>query len=232
MQTVSRGSALKALIRSIGVSLGLSLGLALGVLSTVVTLSCSQATIDSQVDFESVTQTPAKTETQSMSKSLITRFDTPTEAEQWWTVNDNVMGGLSQSAFSITPEGTGLFRGTLSLENNGGFTSVRRAANGADFAEANALSLRVKGDGRRYQLRLKMNNSDRAPSYRAEFDTRAGEWLTVSLPIDSFEPVFRGRVLKEAPDLVTTEIQQIGFLLSESQSGPFELEIDWIEAVI
>ena len=42
----------------------------------------------------------------------------------WTTVNDPVMGGLSTSAVSFRDGGL-VFSGSISLENNGGFTSAR-----------------------------------------------------------------------------------------------------------
>ncbi|MEM9089062.1 MAG: CIA30 family protein [Cyanobacteria bacterium P01_F01_bin.53] len=160
---------------------------------------------------------------------LITTFDTAAEAERWRTVNDNVMGGISQSTFVVTPAGTGIFQGATSLENNGGFSSVRRASADHDFTGAEAISVRVKGDGRRYQLRLRMDDSSRSIAYRAEFETRPDEWQTVRVRFQDFEPVFRGRIIADAPAIAPTDIQQIGFLIADKQSGEFSLETDWIQ---
>lgn len=161
--------------------------------------------------------------------SVITDFASSTESDQWRTVDDNVMGGLSQGDLAVTQASTGLFSGTISLENNGGFSSVRRNVAGLEMSLEDAIALRIKGDGRQYQFRLKMDISDRAISYRAEFDTTAGEWTTVSLPLSSFEPVFRGRVVADAPPLVPAEVKEIGLLLASKQDGEFELEVDWIQ---
>ncbi|HZZ77317.1 MAG TPA: CIA30 family protein [Gemmataceae bacterium] len=46
-------------------------------------------------------------------------------AKEWQTVNDGVMGGVSDGRFKITDKKTLEFYGTLSLENNGGFASMR-----------------------------------------------------------------------------------------------------------
>lgn len=167
-------------------------------------------------------------EPQAQDESMITDFSSSVEAERWRTVNDTVMGGVSQSQFSITPEETGRFTGTLSLENNGGFSSVRRDVSDIDLSGVTEVSLRVKGDGRSYQLRLKMSISDRAPSYRAEFETRSEDWITITLPISDFEPVFRGRIVEDAPRLIPNEVVEIGLLLADEQSGEFALELDWI----
>ena len=38
---------------------------------------------------------------------------------------DVVMGGKSSGSFALSPEGHGVFKGAVSLENNGGFSSLR-----------------------------------------------------------------------------------------------------------
>ncbi len=173
--------------------------------------------------------TPSASEVSEPQMMTITDFDDPTEASQWRNVDDTVMGGISQSVFSVAPDGYGLFSGTLSTENNGGFTSVRHSVDEADLTGIEAVVLRVKGDGRPYEFRLKMNESERDIFYRSEFET-SSDWQTVRLPIESFEPVFRGRVVEDAPTLETSKIQQIGFLLASKDSGDFRLEIDTIQA--
>ncbi len=55
-------------------------------------------------------------------------FSRTDAAGEWQTVNDGVMGGVSDGRFRITDKKTLEFYGTLSLENNGGFASVRSKA--------------------------------------------------------------------------------------------------------
>ncbi len=160
---------------------------------------------------------------------VVIDFGNPAEANCWYAVNDTVMGGVSQSSFTVMPAGVGVFSGELSLENNGGFSSVKRDVETGYLEGVEAIALRVKGDGRRYQFRLKMDRSDRTLSYRAEFDTQPDKWLTVSLPLQLFEPVFRGRTVGDAPSIVPERVQEMGLLLAGKQRGSFRLEIDWIE---
>ena len=58
------------------------------------------------------------------SEKTLFDFSTATNAPAWQVVNDDVMGGVSTSRFSVT-NGVAVFRGEVSLENNGGFASVR-----------------------------------------------------------------------------------------------------------
>ena len=79
------------------------------------------------------------------------------EGVLWSIVNDGVMGGRSTSKISLTDERTALFTGFVSLENNGGFASTRAAFQSLDLSAYEGVTLRVKGDGRRYQLRFRQN---------------------------------------------------------------------------
>ena len=67
-------------------------------------------------------------------------------------------------------------------------------------------------------------------AYRYKFQTKAPPWLTVEIPFSECVPVFRGRELSDVGPVVPAKIQQIGFLVSDKQAGPFRLEVDWIKA--
>lgn len=142
---------------------------------------------------------------------------------EWYVVNDGVMGGMSQSAIRRTEQGTGVFEGELSLENNGGFASVRALIETRDLSAAEGLEIRVHGDGRSYQLRLRTDGRMDGIAYRAEFATEEGRWITIRLPFEEFLPTFRGRVLDDVPALDTTRIEQVSFLLADKNPGRFYL---------
>lgn len=147
---------------------------------------------------------------------------------EWLVVNDGVMGGLSSSRIRPTDEGTGLFTGELSLENNGGFASVRCLADPRDLSEYDGLELRVRGDGRTYQLRLRTSGGFDGVAYRAFFETVEGEWTSTRLPFTDFVPTFRGRTLTDVPALDPSRIEQIAFMLADKRAGRFELEIEYV----
>jgi hypothetical protein len=147
--------------------------------------------------------------------------------DDWAIVNDGVMGGVSSSTFTWK-DGVAVFAGDLSLENNGGFASVRIAVPPGAMAGAERLSVRVRGDGKRYQLRLRPGRRFDGVAFAADFDTRAGEWITVSLALDAFEPTFRGYRPRGVGPLDPAGVGQVGFMLTDKQEGPFRLEIEWI----
>ena len=152
-------------------------------------------------------------------------------AQDWFVINDGVMGGVSRSSIVPTDRGTGLFSGELSLENNGGFASIRAVVHQDYLDGYEALEMRVRGDGRSYQLRLRMDEGFDGVSYQVGFDTQDGEWRTLRVPFASFRATFRGRQVPDVGPLVPDDIQQVGFMLADKKPGPFSLEVEFVRAV-
>lgn len=164
-------------------------------------------------------------------ETVIETFDRGRVSLNWQIVNDSVMGGISNSGLDRVDDGVVRFSGRLSLENNGGFASVRAAGQFPDLSEARAIMIRVKGDGRVYQLRMRMSNGWRAPDYSAEFTTKLGQWQTFVLPLADFAAGWRGRTVRDAPPLDPGQIRSIGILLGDKTPGGFAIDIDWIKAI-
>jgi len=156
-----------------------------------------------------------------------------TDAEEilrWKVINDDVMGGISQSRIELSPVATAIFSGQLALENNGGFASMRRRADNYNLDGCTGVMLKVKGDGRTYQFRLKTDDQYVGVAYRSLFATYARQWQTIILPFDSFSASFRGKPVPGASVLHPEQIRQIGFLLADKQPGSFCLEIACIKS--
>ena len=148
----------------------------------------------------------------------------------WRPIDDPVMGGVSASTAQLTAEGTLVFSGTVSLENNGGFASIRSSALDGAHQSARGITLSVRGDGKRYKVNLRTSDTFDSVQYQAVFETAAGKWETIRIPFDAFRPVFRGRPVPDAPVLAPQRIVSVGFLISDRQAGPFRLEIRAIRA--
>jgi monofunctional biosynthetic peptidoglycan transglycosylase len=153
-----------------------------------------------------------------------------TQPSSWRAVNDGVMGGLSQSRLRGTDAGTAVFMGVVSLENNGGFASVRTLLGEVDLSEYDGLAVRVLGDGKRYRLRLRTVDRFDGIAYQATFDTAEDVWQVVEIPFTSFLPTYRGQTPRDAPPLDISKIRQIGFMIADKQDGRFRLEIAWVRA--
>jgi len=153
-------------------------------------------------------------------------FNAQSELRNWVIVDDVVMGGRSTGSFSLTPEGHGLFKGQISLENNGGFSSVHHQFDSKQVGEFTKIKLRVKGDGKSYQFRVKSSAGD-SHAYVATFKTTAA-WSTVEIPFASMYPSFRGQKL-ELPNYPGQSMEEIAFLIANKTAETFALEIDRIE---
>lgn len=154
-------------------------------------------------------------------------IDFDSEAD-WYVVNDGVMGGRSSSSLRFEEPGTAVFEGVLSLENNGGFASVRTEIPAGALAGASAMVLRVRGDGKRYQLRLRPGRRFDGVAFASTFETVADQWTTVELPLASFQPTFRGYRPRRVAPLAPADVRQLGLMLTDKQEGGFRLQIDWI----
>jgi monofunctional biosynthetic peptidoglycan transglycosylase len=150
-------------------------------------------------------------------------------AKEWQTINDGVMGGVSEGKFKITEKQTLEFYGTLSLENNGGFASVRSKAKKLDLEKGDVLVARVRGDGREYSMNLHVPRPLVAFSYRVSVQTKKDEWIAIKLPLDKFEATSFGRPVKDARPVDPQEVNGLGFLLGDKKAGPFMLEVEWIK---
>lgn len=144
----------------------------------------------------------------------------------WRIVDDTVMGGCSRGLVHAATEGL-RFSGALSTRNNGGFSSVRGRLP-QSFTGLVAARLTVRGDGRRYQLRLRETADPAAPAWRAEFPT-SGASRIVELPAAAFQAVIRGCRLEILPGLRERTIRHVGLMLASREEGPFQLLLERLE---
>ena len=171
----------------------------------------------------SVTHAAGTTENESMTIIDFSRGDVT-----WPHINDGVMGGVSMGEMSAG-DGYATFRGTVSFDNNGGFSSVRSQAVVHDLSAFEGLVLRVRGDGKRYGFRLKTDASFDGVSYQVQIEPPGGEWTEISVPFIDFIPVYRGRVVRDHPQLDPSRIATFGLIISR-QDGPFRLDIESVRA--
>lgn len=161
-----------------------------------------------------------------LANMIIFDFDASTEPNAWRVVDDGVMGGLSAGKFEVDKNGNGRFFGTVSLDNNGGFSSVRHQFATKETSNYSKVVLRLKGDGKNYQFRLKKSTSDYY-SYVYTFST-TGKWESIEIPFEEFYPSFRGMTL-DMPNYVPSQLQEVTFLIANKVAEDFAIEIDRIE---
>ena len=152
------------------------------------------------------------------------------DEEAWRSIDDVVMGGVSGSEFHVASQGIAVFAGAVSLQHGGGFASVRSRPARVDLSEYSGLEIRVRGDGKRYRLRLRTDPNLDGVAYQVSFEPQATVWQSIRFPFHRFRPTFRGRTIPDAPPLDTSNVMSFGWMIADKQAGPFRLEIDWLRA--
>lgn len=161
----------------------------------------------------------------SDANQIIFDFNSNSDTASWRIVDDVVMGGQSNGNFKINQEGYGEFYGNVSLENNGGFSSLRYRFSSMEVKDFKEVVLRVKGDGKKYQFRIK-DSSSNYYSFISHFETN-GAWQTIKIVLSDMYPAFRGRTL-EMDSFSSEKIEEIAFLIGNKTAEKFNLELDKI----
>lgn len=153
-------------------------------------------------------------------------FNEKTNITSWKNLDDVVMGGRSAGRFRINEYGHGVFEGKVSLENNGGFSSIRHRLSSRELKGFSSISIRLRGDKKRYQFRVKSAVTERY-SYIHYFET-SGDWEIIKIDLSGMYPTFRGRKLPY-PNFPGKEIEEMAFFIGNKTKESFRLEIDWIK---
>lgn len=162
----------------------------------------------------------------SMSSNVIFDFNKKSDLKGWKIVDDVVMGGSSSGTFTLNEEGFGVFEGNVSIENNGGFSSLRYRFPKIETKKQDKVVIKLKGDGKAYQFRVKAKSGDYY-SYIIPFET-SGEWEELEISLKDMYPSFRGRKLDQ-PNFDHEAIEEITFLIGNKKNESFKLLIDNIE---
>lgn len=157
-------------------------------------------------------------------------FGTNSKTQDWYVVNDGVMGGRSQSSINYNDQSM-VFSGTVSLENNGGFASLRSPYSNLQLENYTGIRMRVKSEtGRKFQLLLEKKTPWYMPTYKHDFKTEKNEWAIIEMPIkDFFETRIGNPTGKKIQSKDIPAIQRLGIILYDKKAGDFKLEIDYIE---
>jgi len=157
----------------------------------------------------------------------LTLFDFSIESDisNWKILDDVVMGGRSDGNFKINTDGFGEFTGNISLKNNGGFSSLRYYFEPKATTSYSKFKIKLKGDGKSYQFRVKDKQTNRY-SYIFQFETTK-EWQTIEIPFSKMFASFRGRRL-DLPNFEGKYMEEIAFLIGNKKEERFKLLIDSI----
>lgn len=162
---------------------------------------------------------------------IIASFEESDSMQNWKSYNDGVMGGRSRGGGVNTGQKTILFTGDISLENGGGFASIRSKPNPMNLDGASGLIVKARGDGRNYWVGLRTGGKFPGAAYRADLPTAKGEWTTTFIPISDFKEQVWGMLVPDSSPINPAGITSVGITLADKKAGPFEFELEFIKAV-
>ncbi len=156
-------------------------------------------------------------------------FGKNTGGSDWTVVNDDVMGGRSTSQ-AIMEDSYLHFEGVVSLENNGGFASIRGPYGAEDLSAYENVVIRFRGTERKFAISLDVSRAWYQPNYKYEFTPQGSNWQEISIPLSDFKESAVGRFTGETmSESQQSKVIRMGLILYDKKSGPFELDVDYIK---
>lgn len=162
---------------------------------------------------------------------VLINFKTEEDIKKWHIENDTVMGGVSTSKIGFVKKDNGVngilfFQGDVSLKNDGGFAQILYENEVLDLTACAGLELKLKGDGKNYQVRIETNTTK--IGYSKSFTT-TNDWAILRLAFSEFMPDFHGEFVPNAPKLDLKNIKNIGILIGNNKEESFKLLINEIK---
>ena len=191
---------------------------------------------DDDAPAEDEAATPRTPTVDAETAALFDFAKTPDLAGRWRSLNDGVMGGVSDGRMRSAISGThAVFEGTVRLENNGGFSSVRASfGSGIDLSQFQGFYMDVRpGDeasaGKEYLLIVKDDECMTTQvNFKAKFGTgKKGGWERVKVPFAAFDrPERMGRAVMRGA-LRTEAVCEVGLMVlkGEGNVGAFALDV-------
>lgn len=147
----------------------------------------------------------------------------------WFVVVDGVMGGLSTAKLEVKSESAKL-SGTISLANNGGFSSIRTPNSSLDLSSVTELKVRYRSQGQNFAFTLNNNRQFWMPRFKALLPNTNGNWLEIMMPLNVFTKMRFDEVVGGAPSKSElAQIIRLGLISNDKKDGKFYLELDYIE---
>ncbi|MEL7144925.1 MAG: CIA30 family protein [Bacteroidota bacterium] len=151
-----------------------------------------------------------------------------TEVSQWYILNDGVMGGLSQGKAQKTDDGM-LFSGTVSLANNGGFSSFRSPWKDYDLSGYEEVTIKYRSEGIKQALVMETDRRWWIPNFKVSLPNTEG-WETKTFQLSSVKEYRLGNPTGNGFDNASREdIIRLGFITDEKREGDFRFEVASVE---
>jgi len=148
-------------------------------------------------------------------------------SDPWTVVVDGVMGGRSTGKITLREDYMS-FSGRVSLENNGGFSSIRAPWGPYDLSEYSEVTVRYRATGQSFYLTMQHHSRWYMPNHRLQFDT-SEDWITVTIPLADMKETRIGEPTGRniTPD-VLSRILRMGIITGDKRASSFTIDIDHI----
>ena len=145
--------------------------------------------------------------------------------EPWRSINDGVMGGLSEGKIAWK-DTVMLWSGQTSLENNGGFASIRGPWEHHDLRAMNRAIIRCRGNGGPFKMTLETSQRWWMPYAYTSFNPN-DDWQDVVIDVEDFSwsQAQMGDLRNVAPSQELGDVLRIGLMKYDGTAQPFELEV-------
>ena len=154
--------------------------------------------------------------------------ETKETSRNWQVINDGVMGGRSRGVARLT-ETTLIFEGNISLENNGGFSSLKSPFTSWPLEGKKYLVIRYRNSGQPMAFTLEKSRFWFRPYYKKQLVSTSGEWIEERIPLTDFYAYRIGQNQnKRLSDKELNSIIRIGFITDGKKEGAFSFEVDYV----
>ena len=150
---------------------------------------------------------------------------------KWYSLNDGVMGGLSQGMSQSGP-GYMKYMGQLSLANNGGFSQIRMDIEDGAFSGAEGIELRVRGtdQNRKFKIFATASTSDwNLNMWEADLPALQTDWFTVRVPFNQLKLQIMGEYVENGGLISGDMVKKIGFFIMDKNTDEFEMHVEYIK---
>lgn len=152
------------------------------------------------------------------------------KTNDWVMISDNIMGGITKSTLEYQ-ENTLNLSGNISLDNFGGFSSVKTRFNNVDLSAYKGIRIRHKSSNQTFAFTLEDTKNWTLPNYKGDFfNKKQDEWEISTIYFKDFKQYQIGEPTGEKLNLERLKnIVRMGVITTDKREGPFSLEIDYIE---
>ncbi|MEL6140340.1 MAG: CIA30 family protein [Bacteroidota bacterium] len=146
----------------------------------------------------------------------------------WQVVNDGVMGGLSQGK-AILSDSSVIFAGTISLDNYGGFSTLRSPIQATDLSVYRTLKIRYRAEGQDFAIQLQRSTAFYNPYLKFPLPQTKGKWTSLEIPLSTFKEVRMSKPTGvDANAKLLSQTIRLALINDGKKAGPFSLEVDFI----